>query len=75
MSAPETSKPVEALSRDEADFEMRVLAAQLEKHDKLYHQKDTPEISDADYDALRRRNEALEEAFPDLIRPNSPSRM
>ena len=74
MSAPETSKPVEALSRDEADFEMRVLAAQLEKHDKLYHQKDTPEISDADYDALRRRNEALEEAFPDLIRPNSPSK-
>ncbi|MEP3113594.1 NAD-dependent DNA ligase LigA [Nisaea sp.] len=67
-------KPVEALSRDDADFEMRFLAAQIEKHDTLYHQKDTPEISDADYDALRRRNDALEEAFPDLIRPNSPSK-
>ncbi|WP_323794646.1 NAD-dependent DNA ligase LigA [Nisaea sp.] len=74
MTAPETRKPVEALSRDDADFELRFLAAQIEKHDKLYHQKDTPDISDAEYDALRRRNDELEEAFPDLIRPNSPSK-
>ena len=74
MTAPETNKPVDSLSRDEADFELRILAAQILKHDTLYHQKDMPEISDAAYDAMRHRNEALERAFPDLIRPDSPSK-
>jgi DNA ligase (NAD+) len=69
----ERQVPVSKLTEDEARRELAVLAAEIARHDVLYHQNDAPEISDADYDALRRRNEALEAAFPDLVRSESPS--
>lgn len=49
------------------------LTAQIRHHDVLYHQKDDPEISDAQYDALRRELDALELQYPQLVNADSPS--
>ena len=67
-------KEIELLTRLEAEEELAYLAHRMAELDIAYHQKDAPLVSDAEYDKLKRRNELLEEAFPDLIRPDSPSR-
>ncbi|WP_338719965.1 NAD-dependent DNA ligase LigA [Devosia sp. XK-2] len=66
-------KDVADLSEDEARAELERLAAAIAAADIAYHQQDRPEISDADYDALKRRNDAIELAFPELVRVDSPS--
>ena len=68
-----TEDPVKMDSASAAT-ELAALAAEIARHDKLYHGQDAPEISDADYDRLVARNHAIEAAFPLLVRPDSPSR-
>src|SRR5690606_16167777 len=69
-----TRKPVEELTPQEAAEELAALAAEIAEHDRRYYAEDAPTISDADYDELRLRNAAIEAAFPELIRSDSPSR-
>jgi DNA ligase (NAD+) len=65
--------PVEQLTEDAARAELARLADTIARADVAYHQKDAPELTDAEYDALRRRNVAIEERFPALVRMDSPS--
>ena len=65
--------PVKKLSEEEAKEELKHLADIISHHDRLYYLEDKPEVSDAEYDALRLRNESIEKQFPFLIRENSPS--
>ena len=62
------------ISEADAAKELERLAQQIAYHNERYHAEDAPEISDAEYDALVRRNAELESLFPHLIRPDSPSR-
>ncbi len=64
----------EKLSEAEAANRLTRLAREIARHDKLYHDQDAPEISDAEYDSLVRENRELEERFPQLVRADSPSR-
>ncbi len=66
--APDVLTPVQAKA------ELKRLAAEIAVHDRRYYQEDAPAVSDAEYDALRRRNGAIEDRFPDLVRPDLPSR-
>lgn len=68
-----SSKAVDKLTSAEAEKELDRLAKEIARHDRAYHGEDAPQISDADYDALRRRNADIEARFPLLVRANSPS--
>jgi DNA ligase (NAD+) len=68
-----SSKAVDKLTSAEAEKELDRLAKEIARHDRAYHGADAPEISDAHYDALRRRNAEIEARYPLLVRADSPS--
>jgi DNA ligase (NAD+) len=75
FDTPPAQRPagVDELTMEQAAAELAALAADIAHHDRLYHQDDRPLIDDAGYDALVRRNAAIEARFPDLRRSDSPS--
>src|SRR5262244_1501195 len=62
------------LTEAQAKAELKRLAGEIAAHDKRYYQQDAPTVTDAEYDALRQRNAAIETRFPDLVRADSPSK-
>jgi DNA ligase (NAD+) len=72
-SKTKTLTDVAALTKAQAKVELKRLALEIESHDKYYYQEDAPRISDAEYDALRTRSNAIEARFPELVTTESPS--
>jgi len=68
-----TLPDVAALTKAQAKVEHKRLALELEGHDRRYYQDDAPSVSDAEYDALRQRFNAIEKRFPELVTSDSPS--
>src|SRR5262249_18380717 len=74
MAASDTAPTaVEDLNEAEAAAELEQLARELAEFDALYYREEAPAVSDAEYDALKRRNEEIERRFPALVRADSPS--
>lgn len=67
-------KDVKDLSPLEAAAELADLAKKIAAADNAYYQNDAPDLTDAEYDALKHRNTAIEAMFPDLVRADSPSK-
>jgi len=68
-----TLADVTKLTKAQAKVELKRLALELEGHDKRYYQDDAPEVTDAEYDTLRRRFNAIEARFPEFVTGESPS--
>ncbi|MDG2244151.1 MAG: NAD-dependent DNA ligase LigA [Rhodospirillaceae bacterium] len=74
MASDPSNLPIDKLTEAQATAELARLAAEMAEQDKRYHQDDAPVLSDAEYDALKARNTAIEARFPPLVRDDSPSR-
>src|SRR3954468_20404243 len=72
-SKKKTLPDVAALTKAQAKIEHKRLALEIETHDRLYYQDDAPKITDAAYDELRQRFNAIEARFPEFVTSSSPS--
>src|SRR5260370_14759712 len=72
-SKTKTLPSIDTLTRAQARVELKRLALEIQSHDKSYYQQDAPKISDAEYDALRKRFNAIEARFPEFVTGDSPS--
>src|SRR6266478_3179156 len=68
-----TPPDVATLTKAQARVEHMRLTLEIERHDKAYYQEDAPKVSDAEYDGLRKRFNAIEARFPELVTSDSPS--
>src|SRR6202034_2822916 len=73
MITKKTPPAVDTLTKAQAKVELKRLSLEIEGHDKRYYQDDAPKISDAEYDALRQRYNAIEKRFPEFVTSDSPS--
>ena len=74
MAKTKAPTAVAKLTKVQAREELKRLALEIESHNERYYQKDAPSVSDAVYDALRLRLNAIEARFPDLVATDSPSK-
>src|SRR5580692_10197842 len=72
-SKPKKLPDIADLTKAQAKVEHMRLALELEAHDRRYYQDDAPDVTDAEYDALRQRFNAIEKRFPELVSAASPS--
>jgi len=73
IAKSKTLAPVDKLTKAQAKVEHVRLTLEIERHDRAYYQDDAPKISDAEYDALRQRFNAIEARFPEFVTGASPS--
>ena len=73
IAKSKTLSPVDELTKAQVKVELKRLTLELESHDKHYYQEDAPKITDAEYDALRKRFNAIEARFPEFVTSDSPS--
>ncbi len=71
--AKKTLVDVAKLTKAQAKVELKRLTLELEGHDRRYYQDDAPSVTDAEYDALRQRFNAIEKRFPEFVTSDSPS--
>ncbi|MCX7321353.1 MAG: NAD-dependent DNA ligase LigA [Hyphomicrobiales bacterium] len=71
--SPKNPPDISTLTKPKAKIELMRLSLEMEAHNKRYYQDDAPTVSDAEYDALRHRVEAIEAKFPDLVATDSPT--
>src|ERR1700728_1203580 len=73
MITKKTPPAVDTLTKAQAKVELKRLSLEIEGHDKRYYQDDAPKVSDAEYDTLRQRFNAIERRFPEFVTSDSPS--